>query len=93
MKKFRYDFHNGGTFHLHIFSEIKTKVCWNDVDAEHEDFPNKKAQEEDENQVASHPILLYKLIKQMNWFYKKNFTISFKAPLQIKVLASITLNL
>ena len=44
-----------------------------DVDAEHEDYFNKTAEEEDEYVVASHPILLYKLIKQMNWFYQKVF--------------------
>ena len=55
----------------YIFSEIKREVCLNDVDQEHEDYLSKKTQEEDEEQVASHPILLYKLIKQMNWFYQK----------------------
>ena len=52
----------------YIFSEIKREVCLNDVDQEHEDYLSKKTQEEDEEQVASHPVLLYKLIKQMNWF-------------------------
>ena len=54
----------------YIFSEIKREVCLNAVDQEHEDYLSKKSQEEDEEQVASHPILLYKLIKQMNWFYQ-----------------------
>ena len=46
-------------------------MCSNDVDHEFEDYLTKKTQEEDEDHVASHPILLYKLIKQMNWFYQK----------------------
>ena len=55
----------------YIFSEIKTGVCLNDVDQEDKDYLSKTTQEEDEEQVASHPILLYKLIKQMNWFHQK----------------------
>ena len=43
----------------------------NDADGYHKEYPDKKRQEKDEDQVASHPILLYKLIKQMNWFYQK----------------------
>ena len=52
------------------FSDIKREVCLNDDDDEHRDFLDKKEQKQDEYQVASHPILLYKLIKQMNWFYQ-----------------------
>ena len=70
MEKYGYKCHIQEKFHSHIFSEITTKVCLKDVDAEHEDDFNKTAEEEDEYVVASHPILLYKLIKQMNWFYQ-----------------------
>ena len=55
---------------LTYFSEIKTEVCLNDVDDKHKDYLDKKELEKDEYQVVSHPILLYKLIKQMNWFYQ-----------------------
>ena len=78
---------------MHIFSEIKTRVCLKDADAEHKDNLNKQAEEEDEYLEASHPILLYKLIKQMTWLYQKAFRHKLQSSASNRGNCTIALNI
>ena len=48
------------------FSLIEKNACSKEDDQE---YFGRKAHENDPEEIASNPILLYKLIKKMNWFY------------------------
>ena len=51
------------------FSLIEKNACSNEDDDEYKQYFVRKAHENDPEETASNPILLYKLIKKMNWFY------------------------
>ena len=50
-------------------SVIERGACSNEDNDEYKKYFARKAHEDNSEEVASNPILLYKLIKKMNWFY------------------------
>ena len=48
---------------------IDRAVCLNENYEEYGEESGKKKLQENPDQVAANPILLYKLIKETNWFY------------------------
>lgn len=77
--KWKHKFEQQHIFYQYICSEIKKGVCLNEFDGEYEHNITKISQFDDEDQVASHPILLYKLVKQMHWFYNEVYLLKLQS--------------
>ena len=57
------------------FSTIKMKICSSEHEGRHVDSGSN---EQTVEEIASNPIFVYKLIKEMNWFYDAFFVTNVK---------------